>query len=48
MSMMHSATALIMLMAFLIVVAGGIVLGVRLMGAHEVESDHPTRPQPPK
>lgn len=41
MSMMHSATTVILLMAFLVLVAAGVFLGVRLLGAREVESDHP-------
>ncbi len=41
MDMMHSSAVLIVLMAFLIVAAGGAFLAVRLYGAHEVKDDHP-------
>ncbi len=41
MSMMYSAGLMFGLMAFLIVLIGGILIAVRLYGGHEVRDDHP-------
>ena len=43
MSMMYEAPFLIALMSFLVVVAAGAFLGLRIYGARQVADDHPVR-----
>ncbi len=39
--MMHMPWVLVTIMAFILIVGGGVFLAIRLMGARSVEQDHP-------
>jgi len=43
--MMHMPWVLVVIMAFILVVGGGVFLAVRVMGARSVDQDHPA-PEP--
>ena len=38
---MYSAGLMIALMAFLVVLIGGVLIAVRVYGGHQVKDDHP-------
>ena len=46
MSMMHSTWVLVTMIAFLVIVAGGVFLAIRMMAAHDDNRDHPAPRRP--